>query len=73
VNVEEWRKAARLAGRRLGSRVRTEVRYGYVHVRAIDLPLPGWVRERAQRSMDDLARSLLGSHAKKDGLAGRQG
>ncbi len=67
VNVEEWRKAARLAGRRLGLRVRTEIRYGYVHVRAIDLPLPEWVRERAQRSMDALARSLLGAPASKDG------
>jgi hypothetical protein len=67
VNVEEWRKAARLAGRQLGLRVRTEVRYGYIHVRAIDLPLPEWVRERAQEAMEDLARSLLGPSAKKDG------
>jgi hypothetical protein len=67
VNVEEWRQAARLAGRRLGLRVRTEVRYGYVHVRAIDVPLPEWVRERGQRSMDALARSLRGPPAMKDG------
>ncbi len=67
VNVEEWRQAARLAGRRLGLRVRTEVRYGYVHVRAIDVPLPEWVRARAQRSIDALARSLLGTPAKTDG------
>jgi hypothetical protein len=64
LNVEEWRQAARLAGRRLGLRVRAEVRYGYVHV--IDLPLPEWVRERAQRSIDDRARSLVGP-AKRDG------
>ena len=67
VNVEEWRRAARLAGRRLGLRVRTEVRYGHVHVRAIDVPLPEWVRERAQQSMDALAQSLLGSSADKHG------
>jgi hypothetical protein len=67
VNVEEWRQAARLAGRRLGLRVRTEVRYGYVHVRAIDVPLPEWVRERAQRSLDARARSLLGDPAQRDG------
>ncbi len=55
VDVEEWRRAARLVGRRLALRVRTEVRYGYVHVRAIDVPLPDWVRERAQQSMEALA------------------
>lgn len=67
VNVEEWRRAARLAGRRLGLRVRTEVRYGYVHVRAIDVPLPDWVRDRAQQSMEALARSLLAPSPGKDG------
>lgn len=59
VNVEEWREAARLAGRRAGLRVRTEVRYGYVHVKDIDVPLPEWVRERARRTMEEHARVLL--------------
>ncbi len=67
VDVEEWRPAARLAGRRLGLRVRTEARYGYVHVRTIDVPLPEWARERAQQSMEALARSLLAPPAKRDG------
>jgi hypothetical protein len=67
INIEKWRQAARLAGRRLGLRVRTEVRYGYVHARAIDVPLPEWVRERAQQGMESLARSLLTPPAKKDG------
>ena len=49
VDVGEWREAARLAGRRLGLRVRTEIVYGYVHVRAIDVPLPEWVRERTRQ------------------------
>jgi len=59
VDVEVWRTAARLAGRRLGLRVRTEVRYGYVHVRAIEVPLPEWVREQARQSMEEHARALL--------------
>jgi hypothetical protein len=61
VDVEEWRRAARLAGRRLGLRVRTEVVYGFVHVSAIDVPLPEWVRERAQRSLEAHSRALLTS------------
>ena len=66
VNVEEWRKAARLAGRRLALRVRTEVRYGYVRVRTIDVP-PEWIREQAQQSMEALAQPLLALTAEKDG------
>jgi len=59
-DVEEWRRAARRAGRRLGLRVRTKVAYGTVSVEAIDLPLPEWVRQDAERRRDALSRSLLG-------------
>jgi hypothetical protein len=59
-DVDEWRAAARIAGRRLGLRVRTEVRYGAVHVRAIDVPMPEWVLKRSQRQLADRSRRLLG-------------
>ena len=59
-DVDEWRAAARIAGRRLGLRVRTMIRYGAVYVRAIDLPTPEWVRQRSQRQLADLSRRLLG-------------
>jgi hypothetical protein len=58
--VEEWRAAARMAGRGLGLRVRTAVSYGAVYVRAIDVPTPEWVRERRQRQIADVTRRLLG-------------
>jgi hypothetical protein len=51
-DVDEWRAAARIAGRRLGLRVRTEVRCGAVYLRVIDLATPEWVCLR------DLSRRL---------------
>jgi hypothetical protein len=59
-DVEEWRAAARMAGRIVEWRVRTTVPYGTVYVRAIDVPTPEWVRERSQRQLADRTRRLLG-------------
>jgi hypothetical protein len=59
-DVDEWRAAARMAGKLLGLRVRTTVVYAVVYVRAIDLPLPEWVRQRSQRQLADHVRRLLG-------------
>jgi len=50
-----------MAGRRLGLRVRTEVRYGYVHTRAIEVPLPEWVRERARQTWEAHSALALGA------------
>ena len=44
-----------MAGKLLGLRVRTTVVYDVVYVRAIDLPLPEWVRQRSQRQLADHA------------------
>jgi hypothetical protein len=60
-DVDEWRAAARMAGRIVGLRVRTTVLYGAVYVRAIDLPTPEWVRERSQRQLADFSRRLPAS------------
>ncbi len=64
-DVDEWRAAARMAGRLVGWRVRTTVLYGAVYVRAIDRPTPEWVRERSQRQLADRTRRLLGRHDTK--------
>jgi hypothetical protein len=51
-DVEEWRRAARLAGRRLRWRVRTSVPYGIaVCADAIDMPTPQWVVKRDEAKL----------------------
>lgn len=64
VDVEEWRRAARKAGRLTGLRVRTAIRYGYVIVEANRgrfAPLPP--RSACQPVTSTALRTLAGPRA----------